>query len=811
MTPTAGIGGQKVAANWMPQAQAQGRVKEIAQELANTEATAKTALEQAKGLAGDYDTSDGLKNAEELLAPQVQALTLANKKLMENQKGATGETAKEFMALGQKLRITHASVNTELGKIRSTKLKVQKSEAQRHLEEKDMVILQEIMPEAISKTNLAEDAVEKASITSDMIPAAGDDMKEHDVEEVRQAVDQTEKAAREAQAAIGEARIFLNAKLASAKRFESEKVKQQALDELGKLQAQLQAAQTKLTPLKTARQDFIQRTAAMKMTSELKDKLIPAEVEVDKAEEATALLEGDDANKEMLRQAEAATSKALDHINAALKYIELKKRAMPAQGLVRDELTKMETRVNASLTKLNNMKNKQKEVVEKISSSTLTEEASEKLQAVQDAVNKVADAEGPFLMGLEELPLEDTQTAVKACETAATSANTSVSIARMFIATKLVEVKRFTAASSKDAQAKLQQYQKQLESLTQRLAELKKATAKRKKSALVRESEGCVTKAEELAAKVAEVAAVFEDDSKIMTISSEDMRKAGTETTTAEKAANAALAEARKFITARQIEAKGKDASEELSALLIKYQTRLSAAQSEVSKFKKLSATVEQRLAAKKVIEDAVGKVTAAEEKVKAATDLSAELNDTSPEGVGEKGYQEAVKNAEAAHATAGTAVKQVERYLSSQTRTSGTVKDEIAKLTPRVTEMQQKLDDSSNLMRERSEKLVVETLISESTKRVTDAEEAVEKAAEAEKPFSDGKELPAEEAATAISTLDTAASAAHSAVGGTKTFLAMKRLAAKRLAEGSGKTASEELAKLQTRLDEITKKNASN
>merc|ERR1719253_2351252 len=116
-----------------------------------------------------------------------------------------------------------------------------------------------------------------------MITAGADGL-----DEVKEAVDQTEKAAREAQTAIGEARIFLNAKLASVKRFESETVRKNATEELGKLQQQLQAAQTKLTPLKTARQDFIQRTAAKKLSAELKDKLNPAEVEVDKAEEATA-------------------------------------------------------------------------------------------------------------------------------------------------------------------------------------------------------------------------------------------------------------------------------------------------------------------------------------------------------------------------------------------------------------------------------------------------------------------------------------------------------------------------------------------
>merc|ERR1712060_391998 len=96
--------------------------------------------------------------------------------------------------------------------------------------------------------------------TAEMIEGAGEDL-----EEVRQAVSQTEQAAQEAQKAIGEARIYLNAKQASCRRLESVKVKELAATELGKLQTQLQEAQNKLNPLKTVRQDFVQRAAAQKM------------------------------------------------------------------------------------------------------------------------------------------------------------------------------------------------------------------------------------------------------------------------------------------------------------------------------------------------------------------------------------------------------------------------------------------------------------------------------------------------------------------------------------------------------------------
>ncbi|CAE7351528.1 ALKBH8 [Symbiodinium natans] len=102
-----------------------------------------------------------------------------------------------------------------------TKIRAEQGEKQKALEERDMAVFQEVLPEAVSKANAAEDAVEKAVITSEMISAGGDDL-----DEVRQAV-------QEAQKAMGEARIFLNAKQASARRHLERAGAPQKNEELG--------------------------------------------------------------------------------------------------------------------------------------------------------------------------------------------------------------------------------------------------------------------------------------------------------------------------------------------------------------------------------------------------------------------------------------------------------------------------------------------------------------------------------------------------------------------------------------------------
>merc|ERR1719336_1644893 len=152
-------------------------------------------------------------------------------------------------------------------------------------------------------------------------------------------------------------------------------------------------------------------------------------------------------------------------------------------GVAREELQKLEDRARVSQTRLNEIKMKHKESLEKVTCEELIAEAATKLKNVVDAVQKASDAETPFLMGVEELPLDQMIEAVKECETTTTAANTTASICRMFVATKLVEARRFQEGPSQEATTKLKECQTELEAQMKRLTELKQNTAARKKDA----------------------------------------------------------------------------------------------------------------------------------------------------------------------------------------------------------------------------------------------------------------------------------------------------------------------------------------
>lgn len=817
--------------------EAQMKLKNMTTEVNTASAAAKGALEQAKAAAGDYTSSEGLKEAETLLQPQLTGLAEAMKQLTDAQRaGSNAETLRQVQQMRSGLQALMSAINVELGKVRSSKQKAELSEKQKALEERDLMVFNEILPEAVSKANAAEDAVEKAVITSEMIAAGGEDL-----DEVRQAVGATEQAVQEAQKAMGEARIFLNAKQAAARRYESEKVKAKAISELGGLQAQLQEAQQKLSPLKNVRQEFVQRTAAQKMMQEVLEKLSPAEVDVDRAEEATEMLKSEEGvSKELMVQAQQAVSKAGEHVNAVVRFIETKKKN--AVGLAKEELGKMEERARKSVQRLADLKSSQKEATERVGLEVLVKEAAEKVQTVQDTVKKASDAEGPFLMGVEDLPLDETLAAVKAVETASTAANTAASIARMFLATKLVEAKRFTPELSKEAQTKLKAFQSELETHTKRLNELKKSTAERKKAVTMREAEHEVKKAEDLGKAVAEAAKILMNDEKLSELSSEEIRQASEATIKAEQAASKHLTDTRKYITARQIEAKGREASSELSSELIKYEARLRAVATEIGKYKNVSASVDRRLAAKKSVEDCSSKVKAVEQKFEKLQELADAIENPKAEGDDsakepkegdeeggekkeneneEKGkdgdskektvkanskerVQKALKEAEAAAADMQAAIKSAMRFVDMQMKVQPEAAKDIEPMKPRLEELQQSLDKTVSGMRERSEKAIVDGIVKDSQNRVSDVEEAMKKLKKAEEPFSG--DIAAEEVSDALSALDAAAQAATQTLSGAKTFVGVKKLAARRLGEGSKKAAEEQLSGVVTRLDEMTK-----
>merc|ERR1712136_421235 len=287
---------------------------------------------------------------------------------------------------------------------------------------------------------------------------------------------------------------------------------------------------------------------------------------------------------------------------------------------------------------------------ERVTSDGYIAESLDKVQAVTDAMNKLEEAD------------ESSQD----IDANAAAAQTAASMARMFIQMKVLEVKRFSGGPGSEATKKLQECQAQIQTATTRITELKSSAGKRKRLALVKESEKEVKRAEELCASVVECAKVFADDGKLMELSSEQVNEASEKFNAADKEAAEALKEVRKMLTQRQLEAKGRDSVVEVSAELIKFQTRLGAAQQELAKQKKLFSSVEQRVAAKKIFDEAEKRMVAAEEKV---AEAHAALGEVTTENTSEDapGSPKAMKQVDVLMQGASGALRSTVAYLKTQ------------------------------------------------------------------------------------------------------------------------------------------------
>jgi len=398
----------------MPKAEQQrqeaaAKVKAIEADLGAMEGPAKLAVEQARALASDFTEVEPLKSAEELLAPHVEAVTKLQNKL-PHQGAVPADRSRAFAQLTNQVRGLTSAVTGLSKKVTDAREQLEQEERDRELEEKDIAIYSQMIPDAMTKTNNAEDSAEKAIITFEMIALSGDNMGE-----AKLAMEQTEVATREAQTTISEARFYINQKMATAKRLQSAKYRNEATEELSKMLAQCQEAQNKLNPLKTVRQDFMNRQAAQQVIHAMLDKLTPAEVDVDRAEEATLLLAGDSLTKDMVREAESATARATANISSAQRFIEQKKAA--AGAAFSEDIERMDERIKNSQERLAQLKASQKEAHENIEAKHMVEMTAEATEQV-NSVNADVDRVVPVAEALVKSRGADEENALQATDAA---------------------------------------------------------------------------------------------------------------------------------------------------------------------------------------------------------------------------------------------------------------------------------------------------------------------------------------------------------------------------------------------------------
>merc|ERR1740138_1034876 len=93
----------------------------------------------------------------------------------------------------------------------------------------------------------------------------------------------------------------------------------------------------------------------------------------------------------------------------------------------KDELTEMKKRAQASKTKIESVLTTLRSQREGLTMATVLATATERVEKVEAESEKCQEAELPFLKGVEVLPGDESDKAIKACETCARAADAAVS------------------------------------------------------------------------------------------------------------------------------------------------------------------------------------------------------------------------------------------------------------------------------------------------------------------------------------------------------------------------------------------------
>ena len=302
-------------------------------------------------------------------------------------------------------------------------------------EEKDSAALQEELPsvkETVAEAEQAADGVSNmaAPLIADP-PAEGDESLQTSIAEI-------EAAAGEAQNKIAEARQQINTKLQTARQYSPE-TRKNTLTEYTTMQNHLTEIQKKVNPYRTFKKEFQARVQARKSLQDTADKLNAAELEVEKLK----MMCHQGMSEDDLTSAEKVAMPAKAGLEAQLRMLEQKMKT--AQGAMKDEITCIKERgaeIKKSMDSAMALLQKQRQSV---AVKEMLRMAGEKVDKLDESLEKCGQAELPWLKGVEVLPPGESETALKECATALAMADAAMGQARSFIQSKMMEANKLVA------------------------------------------------------------------------------------------------------------------------------------------------------------------------------------------------------------------------------------------------------------------------------------------------------------------------------------------------------------------------------
>mmetsp|Transcript_19919 Transcript_19919/g.49710 ORF Transcript_19919/g.49710 Transcript_19919/m.49710 type:complete len:1953 (-) Transcript_19919:135-5993(-) len=471
-----------------------------------------------------------------------------------------------------------------------------------------------LMAEVVDAVCACEKKVEVLVKVAEVLTS--DDLEAVSSSELKEAIEKAGAAEQEASASMSEVRKIFAAKQREAKGPDFTAA-------LAKVKARMDTCQQDLSKMRKAAGSGERLIKGKEVLSEEEEKVKQVEENVTSAEkklkpgeeEAALGIEAAQPTDAEIEEMSIAFTSGQKTLKASQRVLEANTSGAPAS--LKAPLQKLIDRCKTGLSKISEFMAMTKDQRELVMSRAYVREAKAKADEVDKGVERVNQAELPFLKGIEVLALNEATTTIAESEAASAALQSSVSTARTFIASKNLEIKHFGAAASKSASEEFAQLTERINTAAAKLGQFKKDTEGRKKTALMQEASEKVSAAEAAVKKMAEAAEPFKDGETDM--AEEECEKLVDRL----KETQDAVAEANKLLADKQRDmlanAAHKDTFKEL-------QTRLRETKNELGKHQRVASKYEKKYAAKRLLKEANDTLAGMDEEVKKAKQISAPL-----------------------------------------------------------------------------------------------------------------------------------------------------------------------------------------
>lgn len=768
-------------------------------EASRQETVAKTQLEEMKKqstplilaakksqekvrLACKKRQMDNVSELLQELASACDALRMMSNKLSAIPKPSrslsNNEVLEELQDLGNLISKEVGALKAEDLNIRQVSKEVEDERVRKEQDLLDDAAMGNFLPDIVATVNVAEDEVEKALITFNMLRSCEEEAT------ALEGLKLTENALSTAQKALDDTKAKLKAKRGTLSSLKSSRPRGEV--ELERLEQQLQSAQVKLKPLRTARQDWDHERRSRKLVEEVEQKIILAEVEMDRVEVISKSQDTESVTAACVAEVQAAVKLSADAQKTMMMHFSSRKFQNSGSKHV-EALTarvdSVQARHIAAEANLQNME-------DRLTTDGFLAEVKANLEAIKEDVQKMQE--------LLQKDQQDDLSTVKAAEELNVKIQQSFPVTKVFLSMKIVEVKRLTTEAGVAALVHLQECEEQLEMSREAFEKQSNLIGEKRAKAHLEQAAAEVLVAEQKAVELKEACRVWAESDLV----AEELKEATEKSLRLEREVNKALGEARKVIACRQIEAKNKNTPQSLVNGLEQLQNRLVQVQSEVGNQRKLYAIVEQRMKGRKIQQEIEQKLQPLEEGLRAAEKM-AEKHELllSQESANLKELMKELKNAELKTQDLQLSLKPLARLIESA-KVDGS----------RLQGMQERFQSTLTKLKQHSEACFVQDLLQDAEARLA----TVKASADEVERRAPSKTTDAVEAATALNKWEKSIQTVMLSISSNRSEMSLKRLGLQRMKSDGAVQAVEalngtisEMEGLNKRLTEVRSKAA--